>query len=109
MDGLFQSTHPSGVRPVPPQQRHMAGHFNPRTPVGCDTVLLTVPVTVWVFQSTHPSGVRRIMRVRLQLGDGFQSTHPSGVRRILRILSSDRSNFNPRTPVGCDPRTGSAG
>ena len=57
------------------------GNFNPRTPVGCD----------------------RIMRVRLQLGDGFQSTHPSGVRRWCACHPvHGRIDFNPRTPVGCD-------
>ena len=33
----------------------------------------------------------------------FQSTHPRGVRRWLSNSSIRRSNFNPRTHVGCDP------
>ena len=77
----FQSTHPSGVRPV----------------------ALTGPVAAVVFQSTHPSGVRPPLTPRVitsceisihapQWGatganqkiinvNAFQSTHPSGVRR----------------------------
>ena len=35
--GVFQSTHPSGVRPNDSARTSMVvGHFNPRTPVGCD-------------------------------------------------------------------------
>ena len=33
----FQSTHPSGVRRWPPRSRRRTVHFNPRTPVGCDS------------------------------------------------------------------------
>ena len=36
---------------------------------------------------------------------GFQSTHPSGVRQPFQCACYPRSNFNPRTPVGCDPRS----
>ena len=32
----------------------------------------------------------------------FQSTHPSGVRRLCGFGSSWETDFNPRTPVGCD-------
>ena len=99
--------------------------FNPRTPVGCDacTAGNNVPV---IFQSTHPSGVRRKESVDRFWNDLFQSTHPSGVRRDRRSdggarmrfqsthpsgvrpagpnnTAAPESDFNPRTPVGCDP------
>ena len=35
---IFQSTHPSGVRPSVPPMTSASHYFNPRTPVGCDTV-----------------------------------------------------------------------
>ena len=54
----FQSTHPSGVRPCGLAPVTGARYFNPRTPVGCDVgPLATAPVR-HQFQSTHPSGVR---------------------------------------------------
>ena len=98
----FQSTHPSGVRrPDRSTSRDVRGHFNPRTPVGCDAGrhgrgvaqsisihapqwgatstlgVVTMPVT---FQSTHPSGVRPLVPLFNVLKPIFQSTHPSGVR-----------------------------
>ena len=82
----FQSTHPSGVRPV----------------LAC-TVLIC-----WSFQSTHPSGVRRAALREALMGliisihapqwgatqpgyhtglvHLFQSTHPSGVRLVGSII-----------------------
>ena len=79
---IFQSTHPSGVRPSyrdvvrfvsrisihAPQwgatmtvKTHIiiVRHFNPRTPVGCDTTRRTPNSRKSRFQSTHPSGVRQ--------------------------------------------------
>ena len=32
----------------------------------------------------------------------FQSTHPRGVRRVCYVGGLDKSDFNPRTHVGCD-------
>ena len=80
--GLFQSTHPSGVR--------LVFGASARTSV--------------IFQSTHPSGVRPNM---LRLGNAvrvFQSTHPSGVRQWNCKTIYKTRDFNPRTPVGCDWR-----
>ncbi len=34
---IFQSTHPSGVRPVVSSDGTLSRYFNPRTPVGCDS------------------------------------------------------------------------
>ncbi len=77
----FQSTHPSGVRPTPrtPTGSHPA-HFNPRTPVGCDTPAPTSPITLKDFNPRTPVGCDdSVVSVRQMAGD-----------------------FNPRTPVGCD-------
>ena len=101
--GLFQSTHPSGVR-----QR---GHG----------FLLKGSL----FQSTHPSGVRPYLDVDGVGGVGISIHAPqwgaTGLHRFnegQRVISihapqwgaTDRScrlpdrprDFNPRTPVGCD-------
>ena len=101
--------------------------FNPRTPVGCDWVMVPPVVMLPRFQSTHPSGVRQSFHIPLWAAASFQSTHPSGVRHWrptgspprCRFQSTHpsgvrpqrpsrswrfRRNFNPRTPVGCDDR-----
>ena len=100
-------------------------YFNPRTPVGCDSALRHKLTVKTEFQSTHPSGVRRAGKQRVSFPDDisihapqwgatrtigifdslalFQSTHPSGVRLLLFSLARNCPNFNPRTPVGCDP------
>ena len=78
----FQSTHPSGVRPPSGDcGRSATTDFNPRTPVGCDSYRHHHNKRFHPFQSTHPSGVRPF--------DGAKSVGKS-------------SDFNPRTPVGCD-------
>ena len=79
---LFQSTHPSGVRP------------------GSICSMLSM----LLFQSTHPSGVRPTSAAPCSCSTGFQSTHPSGVRRTRQRAQRHTRNFNPRTPVGCDHR-----
>ena len=38
--------------------RSKAQNFNPRTPVGCDSVTFSGGLAITEFQSTHPSGVR---------------------------------------------------
>ena len=78
---LFQSTHPSGVRPctISPDTARVT-YFNPRTPVGCDYNAILPSIVVMSFQSTHPSGVRP-----------GRTSNRTGVW-----------DFNPRTPVGCD-------
>ena len=101
----FQSTHPSGVRRVPasrfwgcdhisihaPQWGATAGcrrvslrahNFNPRTPVGCDSI------GVW---STRPDRY-------------FNPRTPVGCDSLIHSSSTTSSYFNPRTPVGCDAR-----
>ena len=37
MSDVFQSTHPSGVRPISSAVDRSTAYFNPRTPVGCDS------------------------------------------------------------------------
>ena len=81
--GLFQSTHPCGVRPWVRPLRF--GSLR--------------------FQSTHPCGVRPSSYVPLGLHYWFQSTHPCGVRPSYLNRQVKVTNFNPRTHVGCDEVT----
>ena len=77
----FQSTHPRGVRPMPPPQgKARAVCFNPRTRVGCDRFSAPGLFLLGQFQSTHPRGVRRNPYVSDIMLLVFQSTHPRGVR-----------------------------
>ena len=100
---VFQSTHPSGVRPgcrscvrvgcchfnprTPVgcdsdsrERNRRHENFNPRTPVGCDGLAAYATQGDYQFQSTHPSGVRPPRGFANVMDWVFQSTHPSGVR-----------------------------
>ena len=79
---VFQSTHPSGVRPVR-FRRNVDGykHFNPRTPVGCDRRLERQLVLTQIISIHAPQW-------------GATARHPRA--------RAHGDNFNPRTPVGCD-------
>ena len=78
---IFQSTHPSGVRLKSATLQPRTRNFNPRTPVGCDSERHEpdsgVPISIHAPQWGATCG------------------------RTCR-WSPDR-HFNPRTPVGCDP------
>ena len=76
----FQSTHPSGVRLIQFQTLGLAvANFNPRTPVGCDHAaaqsFALTQISIHAPQWGATSG-----RLAHRVGDRFQSTHPSGVR-----------------------------
>ena len=77
-------------------------NFNPRTPVGCDAQTGKDAGDHFKFQSTHPSGVRR--GLRHYHGNRFISIHAPqwGATWPERTWASTPTNFNPRTPVGCD-------
>ena len=100
-------------------------YFNPRTPVGCDgsgfitgtTFLISIHAPQWgatsgpsqilpskPFQSTHPSGVRLPGAAHVVI-DGTISIHAPqwGATSSSCSSSNGPPNFNPRTPVGCDP------
>ena len=81
LDVLFQSTHPSGVRPAPHRRT----------------------VTRGKFQSTHPSGVRRVGRILAMDDDGISIHAPQWGATAQRLWERALIvYFNPRTPVGCD-------
>ena len=62
--GVFQSTHPHGVRRNETDTKQLRRCFNPRTHMGCDTSRRKGSRTLLGFQSTHPHGVRRSSRVK---------------------------------------------
>ena len=78
---VFQSTHPSGVRPPSAHQSHCSTcYFNPRTPVGCDTPGQTPQ----------------------QQANNFNPRTPVGCDCSDLVTMGRKPYFNPRTPVGCD-------
>ena len=122
---LFQSTHPSGVRPDTGHVPSASRYFNPRTPVGCDfrsaavhgeLELISIHAPQWGatiapiptessachFNPRTPVGCDKIFWRYTQNIWQFQSTHPSGVRPSVILSSILWIYFNPRTPVGCD-------
>ena len=78
--------------------------FNPRTRVGCDNQIakyyqrLAVSIHAPVWGAT--AAVDKLLVIT-----GFQSTHPCGVRLGSHKGEFLMFSFNPRTRVGCDPRT----
>ena len=124
--GIFQSTHPSGVRRqgfprslrfssisihAPQWGATLSGwtdhvtvdYFNPRTPVGCDLVWDPREVIDYRFQSTHPSGVRPSIARRCNAYVDFNPRTPVGCDSCSALPPARTQYFNPRTPVGCDP------
>ena len=99
----FQSTHPSGVRQAFMSALDQHAVFQSTHPSGVRHLIPARPACQpYPFQSTHPSGVRLVARWSGPYRGVFQSTHPSGVRRLCGFGSSWETDFNPRTPVGCD-------
>ena len=123
---LFQSTHPSGVRHL--QLSHLTyrfeisihapqwgatntrlsalpclGHFNPRTPVGCDRSSDTpYPRTRYYFNPRTPVGCDRNGWCPRSPQPHFNPRTPVGCDSLLIISLRTGHHFNPRTPVGCD-------
>ena len=145
---LFQSTHPSGVRPLPPnclppaplfQSTHPSGvrlglhhatadrvrisihapqwgatmlmvrfkrwvtHFNPRTPVGCDKVVIPGGKSAKIsIHAPQWGATPRIIPARSPSSD-FNPRTPVGCDCFRWRAWGRFWYFNPRTPVGCDP------
>ena len=127
---VFQSTHPSGVRQWNCKTIYKTRDFNPRTPVGCDGYFIALSQAGQVFQSTHPSGVRPFVHGGRQptptisihapqwgaTDGGLAIANPIpisihapqwGATSPYSRTANSPTDFNPRTPVGCDRRISS--
>ena len=102
--GMFQSTHPRGVRHgIAPSAAWRGGSFNPRTRVGCDHSTRETASKLWAFQSTHPRGVRPGERDQAALVQAVSIHAPAwGATGPGRDRAGHGQGFNPRTRVGCD-------
>ena len=84
--GVFQSTHPQGVRRFEPSEIGLKIMFQSTHPQGVRPLPKYLTSHARTFQSTHPQGVRQLVPVLCKLLPPFQSTHPQGVRhRILEF------------------------
>ena len=102
LNGLFQSTHPHGVRLHAFLNWQLLRGFNPRTRTGCDFAANEGDFSVAVFQSTHPHGVRLHAFLNWQLLRGFNPRTRTGCDRDGGRRPRRRRRFNPRTRTGCD-------
>ena len=101
----FQSTHPSGVRPCrPSRQPGRSGHFNPRTPVGCDCHCCVLLVVVFISIHAPQWGATRQHRISTCITNHFNPRTPVGCDSMETAFFAIDRYFNPRTPVGCDRR-----
>ncbi len=124
---IFQSTHPSGVRPPANKAQRTKDIFQSTHPSGVRHLINSLKAWVGIFQSTHPSGVRlsrsgqggrgqlisihapqwgatrRVCRCRAAIGN-FNPRTPVGCDQVDTRRRATRYHFNPRTPVGCDTR-----
>ena len=77
-------------------------NFNPRTHVGCDSLVRRYSAPFKHFNPRTHVGCDEVRVCKVFYLEQFQSTHPRGVRRLK--ISDLRSvyDFNPRTHVGCD-------
>ena len=123
--GVFQSTHPRGVRHCLRFTVMRLGLFQSTHPRGVRQLFLSRFPSKMVFQSTHPRGVRRydsnpsyslqpvsihaptwgatclrftVMRLGL-----FQSTHPRGVRQLFLSRFPSKMVFQSTHPRGVRP------
>ena len=120
----FQSTHPSGVRLGWITPNVLRRNFNPRTPVGCDDRIPVAESRLTDFNPRTPVGcddlaakVTHVVGISIhapQWGatnrgyglpiDGGISIHAPqwGATGAAMKNTGQNTNFNPRTPVGCD-------
>ena len=82
---LFQSTHPSGVRPYSDDAEDLLKVISIHAPQWGATSAKPTTTNESEFQSTHPSGVRLDASAGTITYGLFQSTHPSGVRRAMEF------------------------
>ena len=124
----FQSTHPRGVRRIRrPYRAWIFTCFNPRTRVGCDSLLLlrrqnrlNVSIHAPAWGATHPAsrlappvavsihapawGATVILVYPGAIPVVFQSTHPRGVRLLNNKEDRVENMFKSTHPRGVRPR-----
>ena len=101
----LQSTHPCGVRRLRPSCSYRAPHFNPRTPAGCDKLIVVVdfePIRTSIHAPLR--GATRCSGRGEPRSFYFNPRTPAGCDFMQTALYILREDFNPRTPAGCDSK-----
>ena len=122
---IFQSTHPSGVRLIlmtpdmrsrnprvvaphwgatffAPPPSYANKYFNPRTPVGCDDAGVAVEEHLRISIHAPQWGATCSQCIHVR-AFGISIHAPQwGATCIVIAINHGTTNFNPRTPVGCD-------
>ena len=99
---MFQSTHPHGVRRTCMDMHLLVDCFNPRTRMGCDRIPLPLQAVHIRFQSTHPHGVRQMVKIGHLGLQRFNPRTRMGCDIKAIISKHFIGGFNPRTRMGCD-------
>ena len=77
--------------------------FNPRTPVGCDRDG-AIGLAVTDISIHAPQWGATVYLIKNQVTKGISIHAPQwGATSGVRSRQGHRGDFNPRTPVGCDP------
>ena len=99
---IFQSTHPSGVRPPCSRVPAAPCNFNPRTPVGCDRGCRPRAALPYHFNPRTPVGCD--VNPENKFHTHCISIHAPqwGATEVRAFHRREHEHFNPRTPVGCD-------
>ena len=101
---MFQSTHPHGVRRIPPLLVHPCMVVSIHAPAWGATDFTWRMAESMMFQSTHPHGVRLLVYSSFDKFFRFQSTHPHGVRLVFHLLYSTFYMFQSTHPHGVRPQ-----
>ena len=104
----FQSTHPRGVRPAigVPFLPHLKS-FNPRTRVGCDSLVYSDASPLGRFNPRTRVGcdISQVLDCSQIRKVSIHAPAWGATRGACRVVSRQK-RFNPRTRVGCDAATG---
>ncbi len=98
----FQSTLPCGERLRCFRCLTHVHHFNPRSPVGSDTVPLLSRLPQTYFNPRSPVGSDDSWRSWTERLQDFNPRSPVGSDEHAVPLTGSDLHFNPRSPVGSD-------
>ncbi len=98
---VFQSTHPRGVRRVTHfSPRVHITYFNPRTREGCDKRRTRLYHRRGCISIHAPARGATLSPADVQVGeDGFQSTHPRGVRPFIKSCKQTKLAISIHAPA----------
>ena len=100
--GLFQSTHPHGVRLIRVSLFIFPLCFNPRTHTGCDTPNNVAAPSFAVSIHAPTRGATKLHYYFSATSASFNPRTHTGCDDAGEVRGSRNLGFNPRTHTGCD-------